>query len=277
MALAGALFGGAAAAQQPEAGPRGEEVPKWEAGIAAAWAWTPHYPAAEQNGSLFLALPYFIYRWERVTVGEGGLVRGRVFEDRRVELTASVGGALPAKSEDNRAREGMPDLDTLAEVGVQLAVTLAEREGRDSWKLQLPLRAVFSTDFIGLDYRGVILRPRIAYTRERLGGANARMILGAGPIFASGMLMDYFYEVPPQFATAERPVYDARGGYLGSAASLAASFRVNERLRFLVGAQAAYYGGATNTDSPLFRDKTNYSFGLGLAWRILASKTTVRR
>lgn len=268
--------GATAAGEEPVAG-AGEQVPKWEAGIGAGWAWTPHYPAAGQNGSTVLALPYFIYRWERVKIGEGGLVSGRVFEDPRVELTASIGGALPAKSEDNRAREGMPDLDTLAEVGAQLDVTLAEREGRDKWKLQMPLRAVVSTDFGSLDYRGVVVRPRVAYSREGLAGGAVEATLAAGPIFASDLLMDYFYDVPPQFATPTRPAYEARGGYMGSAATLYATYDVNERLRLILGGQAAWYGGATNADSPLFRDSTSYSVGLGLVWRILESEETVRR
>lgn len=263
---------------QEESGDEREaDLPKWEVGLGGGGGWTPHYPAAEQGGTTIAAAPYFIYRWERVRIGEGGLISGRVFEDDRIDLTLSIGGSLPASSKDNRAREGMPDLDGLAEIGAQLEWTLADRPGTDSVKLKLPLRAVASSDLSRVDYRGVVFKPRISYGREQLLGSELRGSVSVGPVFASDLLMDYFYDVPPEFATPDRPQYEASGGYLGSTATVGLSYPVSDRVRVFAGGQAGYYGGARNRNSPLFRDSTTYSVGAGLTWRIWASERTIRR
>lgn len=266
-----------AMAQADSGNEKGRELPKWELGVGAGWAWSPHYPAAEQNSTVFLALPYFVYRWERLKVGGGGLLTGRLFESERLDLTLSVGGALPAKSRDNRARAGMPNLDTMAEFGPQLDITLGEPDDRQIWKVKLPLRGVVSTDFHGIDYRGVVFKPQLAYTRKGLAGGGLETTLSGGPIFASGLLMDYFYEVPPLYATPVRPTYDAHGGYLGSALNATVSYEFSDNFRIIAGAQAAYFGGAENADSPLFRDNLNFSLGLGFIWKIWISDKRVRR
>lgn len=257
--------------------PDGDTVPKWEIGIGAGGGWTPHYPAAGQGSSLIAAAPFFIYRWESVRIGEGGLVSGRIFDSDRLDLTLSIGGSLPASSEDNRAREGMPDLDGLAEIGGQLEVTLTERPGIDSLKLKLPLRAVVSSDFSRVDYRGMVFKPRLSYAREDLFDSDLRGSVSLGPIFGSELLMDYFYDVPTAFVTADRPAYEADGGYLGTALSAGVSYAVTDRVKLFAGGQAGYYGGARNRNSPLFRDATTYSAGVGLSWKMWVSKRRVKK
>lgn len=268
---------GTATAQVDSDDEKGQEQPKWEVGVGAGWAWTPHYPAADQNNTVFLGLPYFAYRWERVKVGGGGLLTGRLFENERLDLTLSIGGALPAKSRNNEARAGMPNLDTMVELGPRLDVTLAERVSHDSWKLRLPLRAVVSTDFHGIDYRGVVFKPQLTYRRKGLAGGALEATLSGGPIFASGLLMDYFYGVPPLYATPTRPAYNAHGGYLGSALNAGVSYDVSDRFRVVAGGQVAYYGGAENEDSPLFRDTVGFSLGVGVVWKVWISDERVRR
>lgn len=251
------------------------EVPKWEIGLAGGGGWTPHYPAADQSGGAVVALPYLIYRSRYFRVGEGGLVSGRFVRTERLSVTASISGSLPANSEDNRARRGMPDLDTLFEIGPQAVITVYKEPNRDSVSLKLPLRAVVSTDFSGLDYRGVVFQPRLSYRREHLFGTALAGSVGIGPTFASGLLMDYFYDVPPMYATAERPAYEAGGGYMGSDLTAGLSYRFSDRFRLFVGTQLSYYGGAANDDSPLYRSDTGVKAGVGFVWKAWTSKTTL--
>jgi len=258
------------------AAPANSESPKWEVGIAGAAAWTPHYPAADEGGRRIGAIPYLIYRSRRLRVGEGGLLSGDILETDRVDITVSIRGSLPARSKDNEARAGMPDLDALVEMGPQVVIFLAKRPELDSIALKLPVRIVASSDLSNLKYRGIVFQPRLSYERETLfRSQDLSATVSLGPIFATERLMDYFYEVPPLYATPVRPAYDARAGYIGSALGFGLSYRLSKHLRFSVGAEFDYYGGATNDDSPLYRSDTGIKAGAGLVWKIWSSKSTV--
>lgn len=253
-----------------------DREPKWEIGIAGGGGWTPHYPAAEQGGGAVAAIPYMKYRGRRLRVGDDGLVSGRIFNSDKVRFTASIRGSLPANSDDNRARAGMPDIDALFEIGPQLEIVMAERRDVDSISLKLPVRFVFSSDFSNLKDRGVVIEPRLSYEREALFGTEElSMTVSLGPSFASERLMDYFYEVAPQYATPERPAYQARGGYLGSNLTLGLSYDISDRFSVFLGTEFSYYGGATNADSPLFRSNTGIRAGVGFVWKAWVSESKV--
>ena len=275
-AIAAALVAGLWTAPCAPAEPAGDEVPKWEIGIAGGGGWTPHYPAADQSGGAIAGAPFVIYRSGRLRLGEDGLVSGRIFKTDRINITASIAGSLPARSRENNARKGMPDLDALIEIGPQVVIVMEKRTDVDSTSLKLPLRVVASSDFSNLKYRGVIFQPRLSYSRENLfHSENLSGSVGFGPTFASEPLMDYFYEVPPQYATPERPAHDAHGGYLGSALGLGLTYRFSKRFSISVGTQFDYYGGATNGDSPLYRSDTGIKAGAGFVWKIWTSTSMV--
>lgn len=170
----------------------------------------------------------------------------------------------------------MPDLDALFEIGPQVEFVLVERPNGDSLSLKLPVRFVFSSDLSDVKDRGVVVQPRLSYDRKTLFGAeDLSATLSFGPSFASERLMDYFYEVEPQFATPERPAYEAAGGYLGSDLALSLTHDVSRRFSIFVGAEFSYYGGTTNDDSPLFRSKTGIKAGVGFVWKAWTSREQV--
>ncbi len=160
----------------------------------------------------------------------------------------------------------MPDLDWLGEAGPRLQILLARAPRGDAKvELELPLRGAFSTDFTSeVDYRGLVFAPEIAYQNDDFLGSGVELKLGAGANFASEELMDYFYEVEPRFATSARPAFDAEAGYLGSKIQLALTKRVSPRVRTFFLVRGDFHQGASNADSPLFREETTVSVGLGL-------------
>ena len=89
-----------------------EELPLYELGIGAGSYHSPHYLGADQDFSLLLPVPYFVYRGKYVRTDRSG-IKTILFDNNRFDLSISLGGGLPVDSEDNRAREGVPDLDLL--------------------------------------------------------------------------------------------------------------------------------------------------------------------
>jgi len=124
--------------------------PLYEIGIIGIGGNFPDYPASSQNHWKGIAAPYLIYRGDFLKADETGL-RGRLLRSDRVELNVSVSGSLPTSSSDNRAREGMPDLDLMGEIGPSLRFKLARWANRNKLDLDLPIRAVFTTDFKSIE------------------------------------------------------------------------------------------------------------------------------
>jgi outer membrane scaffolding protein for murein synthesis (MipA/OmpV family) len=246
--------------------------PLWELGLTAGGGWVPDYPAADENHMKGLVLPYAIYRGTIFRAGEEGIARGRFFRHPRFEFDIGLGGSFPTDSERNDARRGMPDLDLLLEAGPRLKIRLANLTATSNLSLRLAVRPVISLDLSHLRYRGIVFNPQLVYTHTGLFNTKARFVARLGPIFATDDFMDYFYEVEPRFATPNRPVFNAKGGYLGSKLLLSALLPLTNRLGLFGAMQVGYYAGATNEDSPLFRDDVNVGVGLGLIWSIFQSK-----
>ncbi len=251
------------------------EKPLWELGLMAGGGLLPDYPAAAQNHFQWLALPYLAYRGKFLRSDKKGLLRGRFLKSERLELDVSLKGSFPADSEDNTARRGMPDLDWLGEIGPRLQIILAKAARDAKVELELPLRAVFSTDFSSFDSRGAVFAPELAYQHERfLDFAEVKLSLGAS--YGTEKLAEYFYEVSDRYATATRAAYQAESGYIGSSLKLVMFKPLNRRWRFFAGLGADFHHGAANEQSPLFRDKTTLSAGFGFIWSALQSRTMVR-
>lgn len=283
--LAAVLVAAPAAAQQEPRGPtppamggQGPGQPLWEAGLFAAGGWVADYPASGEGRWRGLPVPYVIYRGEVIRIGDQGAIRARrTFMDDRLELDIGLGGAFDVDSDDNDARQGMPDLDFLFELGPSVEYRFLPADSPVQVEASLEVRAVFSTDFGGVDHEGYVINPQISYFNRSVGGSPVSLFLAAGPIWGLDGVNDYFYTVAPQFARPGRSAYQADEGYIGTEFTLGLSYRVTDRLRAFAGGQIGYFGGSANEDSPLFEEEVNYSVGFGLNWTIYESDRRAKR
>ena len=260
----------------PTARAEGDEKPFFELGVVVGAAFLPDYPAAAQNHLQPVALPYFALRGDVIRSDERGLLRGSLIKTDRFEFDVSLDGAFPADSSENDARRGMEDLDWIGEAGPRLQITLVKAARDAKVDLEIPLRAVFSTDFRSLSGRGFSFEPALAYQNVNFLMPRLEVKLSASATFATEDLMDYFYEVPPANVTATRPRFNAKGGYLGSTLNLTLTKPVSRRFRLIAIARGDFHHGAENDQSPLFRDKTTFGGGIALIWSFFQSKRTVR-
>ena len=254
-----------------------EQRPLWELGLGFTGLYLPDYRGADQSRGYVFPLPFAAYRGERFKVDREG-IRGVFVDTDRVDLDVSVFGTPPVDSGDNRARQGMPDLDATLEVGPVLEFTLA-RDRRIDYtyrlKLRLPARAAFATDVIHWSYIGWVFYPNLALDlRPEFFGGHWNVGATAGPLYATRQYNDYFYSVAPQFATPDRPAYQAPGGYSGWAALATISRHFG---KVWVGAYVRYdtLGGATFGASPLVKRDYAVSAGFGIAWIIGQSRELV--
>lgn len=244
--------------------------PLWELGAGIGGLRVPHYRGADQSHNWVLPVPYFVYRGEILRADRDG-ARAVLLETDRFDFDLSLAASTPTRSDDNDARRGMDDLEPTIEFGPNLNWTLARGA---HWKLDLraPVRAVFtvesdprllgwnSTPNLNLDLSGIA------------GGWNVGML--AGPVFGTRRLHATTYDVRGDDVTDDRPAYRARGGYAGSQFTLALSRRFE---RQWAGFFLRYdtLQGARFADSPLVRQRDNWSVGFAYAWVFAQSSRTV--
>jgi outer membrane protein len=251
-----------------------EEKPLWEAGLGIAGIVFPDYRGSDELETYPVPLPYIIYRGKFLKADRDG-VRGELFNRKYAELSVSVSGSVPVNSDDNDVRQGMPDLKPTLELGPSLDLHLWQSTAADiNVDFVLPLRLPITLESSPRSV-GWVFAPRLNIAIENIGGAAGwEAGFGIGPLFASSKHHDYFYSVASRFATPERPVYDADGGYSGMhvLASLSKRFP-----GYWVGAYVRIDNlqGAAFDDSPLVQQDYSLSAGIGIAWLIRKSKRMV--
>jgi MipA family protein len=262
-------------AVMPPSAAAAEPRPKWEAGAGATGLRLPDYRGSDESRGYLYPLPYFVYRGKVMRLDREGL-RGVLLESDRVELDLSLLGSLPVDSEKNQARQGMPDLDPVLEIGPKLNVTLwRDRPKERRLDLRFALRGVIATDLRHTQDAGYVLHPHLYFdARPELPGGRWDASAQIGPLYGSDRYHQYYYGVAPQFAAPERPAYQASAGYSGlvTGGSLRRRFK-----NFWVGTFVRYDAleGAVFEDSPLLKRRHYFAAGFAVAWIFAESKERV--
>lgn len=250
-----------AAAQQTHATPA-PDLPLWEVGVFGGVASTPAYPGAEDRSRRALALPIVIYRGKVIRADRSG-VGARLINTERVELDVGFSLSLPARSSDVGARAGMPDLNSLLEFGPRVKVLLAETE-RSRVRLELPLRVPLELKN-SFRRQGLVFEPRVVFeTGDAAGIWQADANVGA--VFGNARLHQYFYDVAPQYVTADRPEYHAGGGLMMTRLGMSLSRKLSPDWRIFGFTRYDNLSHAANHDSPLVRKNSGWSAGAGFTW-----------
>lgn len=240
-------------------------LPKWELGLGAGLLNVPAYRGAKGRKNVWLPVPYMAYRGDRIKIDEEG-ARGEILRGNTVHLDFSLAGSLPVTDGDG-AREGMPDLDPIGEIGPSLEWLIATKGERHTgweqqWWLRMPLRAALSVGSPLVRHRGWVFSPYLDWVWvQGTSHARWRLSLATGPIFASQQYHDYFYSVSSKYSNVNRSAYEAEAGYSGSRVTFSLS---RNSKKWFVGAFARYddLHGATFDDSPLVETHRYFAVGV---------------
>jgi MipA family protein len=276
--LMGLLACGAARAQTPDpsstqapdtaAGTK--QLPLWELGLGVATLRLPDYRGSDHATNYALPLPYFVYRGDWLRADREG-ARAVLLDTQRFDVDVSLAAAAPARN--NAAREGMAELPPRIEFGPSTNLQFwrsADRSGK--FELRMPLRAAYTLQrsprnvgwtlnpHLNLDFRGI--------------GAGWDAAVQSGAVFGDRRFHNFLYGVAPREATAQRPAYDARGGYAGWLALAGVSRRFDA---IWVGAFVRYdnLSGSVVQNSPLVKTDHNVTFGIAVSWIFSASDRLV--
>lgn len=251
-----------------------KDLPLWELGLGVAGLWFPDYRGSDEARGWLLPVPYVVYRGQFLKADRQG-IRGMLFDTDRLDLNISLNASQPVSSDHNDARSGMPDLKPSIEIGPSLDITLwRTADRRSKLDLRLPARAALSIESHPRSL-GWVASPRLNLDIADVAGQDGwNLGLLAGPIYATRRQHDYFYSVPAEFATANRPAYRAPGGYSGTQFLAALSKRYPS---YWVGGFVRYdtLKHAAFEDSPLVRRNSSVFAGIAIAWILGESSTKV--
>ena len=249
-----------------------EALPLWEVGAFASGLSQQAYPGSSQNINRGLVLPFFIYRGQFLRADQG-TVGLRAIKTDTMELDVGFGGAFGSNSNDIEARQGMPDLGTLVEFGPRVKWKLGGAPGNGRLRAELALRGVFDLSDSFKD-KGIALEPELIY--ERASSSGWRYSTSLGLVFGDERLTDTFYGVSPMYARAGRPAYAASSGLIASRLSVSLTRALSPDLRIFGFARVASVEGSANLASPLVRQNTGATVGLGLTYVLARSATLAR-
>jgi MipA family protein len=242
-------------------------LPLWELGPSTIAVSQQAYPGSDTQVSRILPFPSFIYRGKyfRADRDTAGF---RAVNTPNFEIDIGAAGSFGAKSDDISARKGMPNIGILAEFGPRLKWNLGQDSSGGRWRVDFPVRGVFDVnDSFG--YRGVAFEPAIVYSRRI--NSHWSYSASAGAIFGDQKLASTFYGVDQQFAIVGRPAYEARSGLIATRLSATVSGQLSRDWRVFGFARLNSVSGAANEDSPLVKQATGTSIGLGVSYTLSRS------
>jgi len=252
-----------------------EELPLWELGLGIGGLYQPYYPGSDQTRGYAFPVPLPIYRGSILKSDDEGM-RAELIKDGPYKLDISLDFNLAIDSDDVDLRAGMPDIDSMLQIGPSLEVTLAKGE-HSEWLLNFPLRANFGIGSNGLDESGYTFSPNITYFRHLdIAGTAWRAGLAVGVQAGSREYQNVYYGVDPEFSTEQRASYEADSGFSGS--RLLMTLKSNNKKRLWVWfLRYDNISGASFEDSPLVETSGGLSAGFVYSRYLFKSKRMVSR
>ena len=227
-------------------------------GLGVGVMFYPDYLGSKNDNAFFIPYPYISYQSDKLNIDREGLKQQFLsYENFSIELSGS--GSLPVKS--SGAREGMYDLDPAVEFGPAFIYT-AYKDDAISLKFDLPLRAVLSSDFKSIEYRGYVYEAR---TELEYNFNDYELQFQTGIMMADARYHNYFYGVDANSVTNNRTFYTAKAGYTAYKTSLGLSKKFD---KVWAGAFIRHYSLSDSTieESPLVERNHAFYGGLFVAY-----------
>lgn len=242
----------------------------WTFGVGVMAARINHYQGSDQNRSVVLPFPYIHYRSNKITIDREG-IKSKFFSGKNWDISLSGGGQVKVNSDDNRARAGMPNLAWVGAVGPVINYYLNDNKSKIvQWHVRKAFSFESGINSVGylsqLSYRQHFELPSNSWASA---WGQARIIATANLNFASDAYNDYLYGVTAQYATNNRPTYNADGGFAGSQLQLTyqlSNHPQQDKFRAAAFIRATNLTGSEFEHSPLVKQTTNINIGVMYAW-----------
>ena len=224
----------------------------WALGLGTGWL--SDYPGAAQGRIRFLPFP--VYRGSVFRIDRISGVSGDVYNNSKLDFSWNFIFQFPTESDQIPVRQGMPDLDWLLSLGPQFKYYFY-RSSHHKLFFRIPVRINTCTNFSQRTrFCGVAFNPGL---RHAMWVPDWGEFTFRWEAFShSSEFQQYFFEVQPQYATAARPTFHARAGFLGFVYGMFHTLPF-DGWNISTALNLYDYSLAINDESPLFVHKTNYA------------------
>jgi outer membrane scaffolding protein for murein synthesis (MipA/OmpV family) len=239
---------------------------EWGAGLLSLIG--NHYRGSNQSKNWNFPVPYFSYKSDKLEA-EPSYVRGIFYKNDYFSFKISLMLGLNVESEENTAREGMPQLDYTIEAGPMLIFYLWKSDdNKFRVNFEVPIRESFATNLRYLKPIGLIAIPYLNFIHNpKPSKWNWNSEFSISPMFASKSYHQYFYSIDKQYSTIERPEFEAQGGYSGIQATINLNKRIGN-VAIIPVIRWDILNNAVFEKSPLVKTRRYVIFGMGLFWII---------
>jgi len=236
----------------------------WNYGVALSYMKLEHYPGSKDFSWLWVPLPVVEYRGKSSRLDENDGARAYLLKWDTWGLDLS-GTVLPGQNyASDEAREGMPELPWMFELGPQLVKYLS-----DHFQLRLGIFPAVSTQFQSLHFNGEYYDARLVFLNETRISFPVKALrsdyIALSLQGASKDFMATYYEVPEAYATPTRPVYHAKTGIVCNELGVYEAF-TSGFTSLYAGAYYDNYSVARNHDSPLLKADHNVTFFIAMGY-----------
>ena len=241
-------------------------------GIGAFALSMPDYPGANEQREYLVPLPYIYYQDDKVSINRQGITSS-LWQKNNLYFDLSGSAGVPVKSEKNKARKGMQDIDWAVEFG-----TSAKYYWQGSPKAkqfvftEAFIHKAVATDFSSFNDIG--WRSGLATVIQKetiLFGYPTKWSTRANINFNNATYLDYYYGVEAQYQTPQRNLFKNKSGFSGIDISSGMMMKLPS---FWVGGFVKYYSfkQSEQINSPLLTDESGWAAGIGLIWIFYKNK-----
>ena len=244
----------------------------WEYGVGLGYVQFQQYPAANQYSNLFLPFPTFQYRGKILRADDRDGAHIYLYKKKNWNLELSGGGYAAANSTNNTARSGMADLPWMLYLGPQAHFSIY-----DDLDFRLGIYQAIATDFKYTRFSGSVFESKLIYQWNskfnfqllRLSDSLIEIngTLSVSAIAASQEFLETYFEVRPQFVTAERPEFRAKSGFLNFEWTYFQTLKMG-RTSVYAGLSTSDFTGSANRKSPLHKSNYNTSYLIGMTYSL---------
>lgn len=230
-------------------------------GLGMSVLSTPAYIGSEKQNLTILPFPYIEYTGKYLSI-DRDRIYNEFYNSEKVQIELSIRGMLPAESADT-AREGMPDLDAMLEIGPKITYNIFSKD-KLKINLEIPMRAALSLGDSLFEYEGYFSSFDLKYENYIFDYYQINFITGLG--FSDKKINNYYYEVDSKYVNINRSEYHSKSGY----SDFHNTFSITRKDKsFWYGGFIKHYylNSAVYEDSPLV--ETNNSLFTGFAFSYL--------
>jgi MipA family protein len=231
-------------------------------GLGIGGQYLPHYRGSTETNTTVLPIPVIEYKGKILKSDRDG-TRVEFSLAERVEFNISADLALRNDVEDNRLREGMPELQSEFQLGPSINIDLTGHGFHRGLILRLPVRPALAVGS-DVDYIGYTANPMLTWVKPQIVN-NWRLTLDLGVLYGSRDYHEHYYNVERKYVTPLRPYYAAKDGFSGTFTELGISSRSDD---VIYGFSLRYDNlrGTAFYSSPLVETDHYWSVSFGIGW-----------